>query len=366
MDEEWASWGRDSAREFARRGFAVIRVRSRFWKELKTSNPEFFRHPYKEEENSYQVIRTIVMKDITCPLIQQVVQQISCGTLSVDLRAWDRMIWDLELPPGDGPCTPYLDVVAVTEASSLLAPDVTPQDVRILYRSYSHRLVWAGFNAYARCSGSKLVLGEPEDFAFLKQVLGRLKVWHLDQQYKCFQNSYFTAVCSTLDILVGYRDHVSACCDRHAEADAMLGSTFVPKPDLNRQPSSEIDKVPLPDSVATFIVSSLHNHERCRGSIPWEDTVALRMWSYVLDSESEVRRCEEAIHEHREEMRKLALENFANTAATASRKAAAIGFEDRDLTNTLDRMLHTGEPLPVPLAEETKTDSVLLHVRRKA
>ena len=112
---------------------------------------------------------------------------------------------------------------------------VTPQVFRALYRSCSHRLVWAGFNATARGTGSKLLLGEPQDFALLKMVLERMKVWHIDQQYKCFQNDYFTVVEGKLDILVGYRDHVSGCVDKHATADKMIGSSFIPQPDLTYQ-----------------------------------------------------------------------------------------------------------------------------------
>ena len=46
MDAEWDAWGQESADEFAARGFAVIRVKSRPWQELKTENAEAFRSPY--------------------------------------------------------------------------------------------------------------------------------------------------------------------------------------------------------------------------------------------------------------------------------------------------------------------------------
>jgi hypothetical protein len=133
---------------------------------------------------------------------------------------------------------------------------VTPQVFRALYRSFSHRLVWAGFNATARGTGSKLLSGEPEDLALLKMLLERLRVWHIDQQYKSFQNDYFTVVHSKLDILVGYRDHVSGCVHRHATADKMMGSSFIPQPGLSYQRKAKI-KVQRPDSAAPFIISSL-------------------------------------------------------------------------------------------------------------
>ena len=92
----------------------------------------------------------------------------------MDLRTLDggdNEPLQIELPPGDTPCLPLLDVVAVTEASALLARGVTPAVCRALYRSYPHRLIWAGFNASSRVTGSKLVLGEPRDFSLLKGVL---------------------------------------------------------------------------------------------------------------------------------------------------------------------------------------------------
>ena len=87
-------------------------------------------------------------------------------------------------------------------------------------------------------------------------LLERLRVWHIDQQYKSFQNDYFTVVHSKLDILVGYRDHVSGCVHRHATADKMMGSSFIPQPGVSYQRKAKI-KVQRPDSAAPFIISSL-------------------------------------------------------------------------------------------------------------
>ena len=84
MDKEWASWGRDSAREFANEGFAVIKVKWCHWRDLKTMSPEAFRNPYIEEQNEQQMICTIVMRDITCPMIQNVVEQMRSGALPLD------------------------------------------------------------------------------------------------------------------------------------------------------------------------------------------------------------------------------------------------------------------------------------------
>ena len=118
MDKEWASWGRESAREFANQGFAVIRVKSCSWMDLKTSSPMAFRNPYKAGETEQQMICTIVMRDITCPMIQNVVEQMRSGALPSDLRNWNPTDWDLKLPPGDRPCRPRLDVVGFAQMCS--------------------------------------------------------------------------------------------------------------------------------------------------------------------------------------------------------------------------------------------------------
>ena len=286
------------------------------------------------------------MRDITCPMILEVVQKMHRGELPMDMRTWDREHWTLKLPPGDGPCKPRLDVVAVTEASAQLAHEVDPQVFRAVYRSYPHRFVWAGFNARTRVTGSKLLLGAPGDFRLLIDVFQSLKVWHIDQQYKSFQNDYFTVVYGTPDILVGCRDHVSGCCDRHAACDRYVGHSFLPQPRLGEQ-RRVVTKVQLPDA-ARFIISSLHNFGRCRGPADDLDTVALRMWSYVREKEGEIGSFEPMIDEHRENQRKLAVEKAAKRVAAAVLKAQANDrdAEDTETIMTVDQMLSTDTPLP--------------------
>ena len=102
MQKEMApgGWGREAAKEFARNGFAVLIAPTVHWRDLKTTDPDAFRYPYIESETEQQMICTIVMRDITCPRIQDVVFQMRCGALPSDLRKWDRTLYELELPPG--------------------------------------------------------------------------------------------------------------------------------------------------------------------------------------------------------------------------------------------------------------------------
>ena len=82
------------------------------------TNPEAFRNPYNADQTEQQTICSIVMRDITCPMVMNVVQQMRSGAFPSDLRDWDPTEWDLELPPSVGPfiepCRPRLDVIAVT------------------------------------------------------------------------------------------------------------------------------------------------------------------------------------------------------------------------------------------------------------
>ena len=47
-------------------------------------------------------------------LISQVVEQMKNGDLSMELRTWNRGNLQTELPPGNAPRVPLLDVVAIT------------------------------------------------------------------------------------------------------------------------------------------------------------------------------------------------------------------------------------------------------------
>ena len=70
MDKEWEAWGRDSARELARAGFAVIRVRTTHWSELKVISPESFRPPLRPGVSEREMACAVVMRDVTLPFIE--------------------------------------------------------------------------------------------------------------------------------------------------------------------------------------------------------------------------------------------------------------------------------------------------------
>ena len=166
--------------ELASRGFGRhTRAPTRRWKEFKECNLHAFRNPLFENQTNQQMICTIMMRDVTVPLVDRVTESLRTGCLPPDMREWGRCgmevaearVLDALPPEGDEPFCPVLDVVAVTEASVLPSVLMTPELTRTPYLQYRHNLVWAGYNANGRVARSKLLLGAPADFDLLGRVL---------------------------------------------------------------------------------------------------------------------------------------------------------------------------------------------------
>ena len=147
----------------------------------------------------------------------------------------------------------------------------------------------------------------------------------------------------------------------------MCGDSWLPTPDiadiLARRPVPKIKPLDLvADSAAVFIISSLHNVEKCRGLNGPEDTVALRMWSF-LEASDEL--CAPGMYgslidAHREDMRKVAIAK--SLKKTKARLVMATGHQDPELMEQTDQLLQRGEPLPVPLPV---VDDVLMFIKNK-
>ena len=192
MDKEWAAWGLDAAREMANAGFAVIRVPTVHWSRHKAQDPDAFANPLRAGVTEREMICKIMMQQSVLPCVDYFL-----ATDFGDLRKLPPSLQiEVVLPPHDVevPCCPVYDVIAITEASSLLPPGVRPSHFRSMYNRYAQGLLWAGFNSDSRVIGSKLLLGRRSDFHCLWRVMKRIKMYHIDQFYKCCNNDYFTVV----------------------------------------------------------------------------------------------------------------------------------------------------------------------------
>ena len=166
-------------------------------------------------------------------------------------------------------------------------------------------------------------------------------------------------VYTKLHILVGVRDHVSACCDRHARCDEPTKREYVPEPSIEQiLVSKKPGKIRLP-STHEFILSSFRNTGYCRGRDGDLDTVALRMWAYVKDVGRQFRPWTQQINAHREDQRKISIDKAAARTEQKRRKAVALAQPDAEFTQQMDQMLQEGQPL------QTEPGNVLLLVKNK-
>ena len=202
MDHEWngrtgasgadrEDWGRQSANDMAAKGFTVVRIRTKHWRDLKGDEFEShrFRNPLHSYEVEQQMICTMNFRDLVAPTaailqvllssvnvsvneLQALMQSHAKQTLAQvrsqhSIAAYDQeratmyypkyvfievleMLSNVEVIPShihhnkqgnDALIMP--DVIAVTEASTLMADRTTPRIVRCVYRHYSEKVLWA-------------------------------------------------------------------------------------------------------------------------------------------------------------------------------------------------------------------------------
>ena len=105
MDREWDTWGRESALEMARAGFAVIRVPTTHWSDHKNAQPLAFSRPLRPGVTEREMICAVMMRDVTLPLLGYFfTKQVK------DLRQLSSD-WEVVLPLGTEPVVPVYDVM---------------------------------------------------------------------------------------------------------------------------------------------------------------------------------------------------------------------------------------------------------------
>ena len=125
------------------------------------------------------------------------------------------------------------DLYVVCEASSNIAPNLSPRGLRLIYGYYSEPVLWCGFNMAAETTGSKGVIGDAASLLVLGGCLQRLLLFHIDQTYKALRSPFFGLVQrkKRKHICFGYLQHRSQCCNSSTgDQTPMSAVDYTPNP----------------------------------------------------------------------------------------------------------------------------------------
>ena len=282
-DREWwginntgrEAWAWEAASRCLEAGFAVLRVRTDDWDAVKRQHPEWFRPCFKENCDRQQVICSVNYIRFLCPTLQnaRTVLESDCGNVAKCREAG----LDIHVPEGTKRVA--TDLYCVCEASSNIAPTLTPKSLRQVYAYYPEPIIWCGFNMAAQFTGSKGLVGDASSLLLMGDVLSRLKLYHIDQTYKALRGP-FMALVEKNRICFGYLRHRSQCCDSSkGNSQAMSAEDYTPTPVIP-EGGRFFDKRRF--TVDTVLRSTLHETTRVRKPIDCFDIVALRLQSYMF------------------------------------------------------------------------------------
>ena len=227
-DEFKEAWAREAAQRCLRQGFAVLRVPTENWIDLKRRRPELFTRLFDQKQDKQHVICSINYIYYLCPLLQKVHDALITADGDNVHAVLEDEGFEIELPPGTTRIS--TDLYVVCEASSNIGVNVTPQTLRLIYGAYSEPVVWCGFNMKSQSTGSKAVIGDAHNLLVLGRCLERLKLWHIDQSYKALRSPFF-ALCQRNHICFGALRHRSQCCDSSCgDSMPMSAEDYKPEP----------------------------------------------------------------------------------------------------------------------------------------
>ena len=215
---------------------------------------------------------------------------------------------------------------------------VQPRHLRYLERLYEkHCVIWAGFNGPSMVSGPKLVICRREALGRFRELLARLKIWHLDQMYKALQGDvFFTRVTSKPEILFGVRPHMSGCCNGHERPTQASDYDYCPEPDLDwLERGRAPHRAKRLASAEQAIRSALHNGERIKGKVSQLDTVALTLLAFLKETDP-IRRDEalmRRLKDHHEQQRSA--EDAKLAGQVAERQEVVQARRNQELTQQL-------------------------------
>ena len=262
-------------------GFAVVRVRTQNWWEVKGEHPEWFaQNVLKELETEQQLICTLNFIYAVAPLVAKVHELLGDLAGLVNWQDWSRN-YGIEIYLPEGVSQVSRDMYLITEASSCIGKYVTPTALRKIYWYYDEPVLWCGFNSETKSTGSKGVLATAEGLETTKGMLERIRIWHIDQTYKSMVGSFFGVV-DRNHISLGVLEHRSQCCDgTRGGRQAMSSWRYRPKPDV---PDSH-HRIKESVGVEAALRSALRNTQLVKGGHGHTDLVCLRLRTYLRDDD---------------------------------------------------------------------------------
>ena len=139
-DREWwgigpkhhEAWAWQAAQRCLKAGFAVLRVKTDDWDVVKSDHPDWFQPCFKKNLNRQHVICTINYIHFLCPALQHVRTVLESTYANVE-KCHEAGL-DIHVP--DGIERIATDIYCVCEASSNIAPTLTPEALRRVYGYY--------------------------------------------------------------------------------------------------------------------------------------------------------------------------------------------------------------------------------------
>ena len=279
-DEFKEAWAREAAQRCLRQGFAVLRVPTENWIDLKRRRPELFTRLFDQKQDKQHVICSINYIYCLCPLLQKVHNALITADGDNVHTVLEDEGFEIELPPGTTRIS--TDLYVVCEASSNIGVNVTPQTLRLIYGAYSEPVVWCGFNMKSQSTGSKAVIGDVHNLLVLGRCLDRLKLWHIDQSYKALRSPFF-ALCQRNHICFGALRHRSQCCDSSCgDSMPMSAQDYKPEPTFpGRVQHSAKERW----DVHRALGAALQSTSKVRGPQVPTDVVCLRCFRFLPEDD---------------------------------------------------------------------------------
>ena len=286
-DREWygdsqgnEAWAWEAAQRCLRVGFGVLRVATQNWADVKRQRPEWFQPLFRENQCRQEVICTLNYIHCLCPVLQQVHDVLqSCGEENVDLCR--RQGIHLYVPEGIRRVS--CDLYVVCEASSNIATNLSPRNLRLVYGAYSQPVLWCGFNMANQSTGSKGVVGDAASLQVLGGCLQRLLLYHIDQTYKALRCPFFGLV-QRDQICFGFLRHRSQCCNTSSgDSMPMSESDYSPEPVIPLTLSIREKRVYTVDEV---LREALRDTTKVRAALDSSDIVCLRLRSYMSEDDA--------------------------------------------------------------------------------